>query len=145
MRIALRLTLAAAAVAAMLLLAAVIGWQGGSGGADGDVGAAAAATAAVSVLPRPYLFVHVPKSGGTSIGKLAELPENGGPTFIRYWHHPVDPKVIQEMLTKDFVFGHFKWGIHRHFGVPCTYMTFLRDPVDRVRRSRRSKSNGIEC
>ena len=30
------------------------------------------------LLPRPYLFIHVPKSGGTSLGKLAELEENGG-------------------------------------------------------------------
>jgi len=83
-------------------------------------------------LSKPYFFVHIPKTGGTSLAKVVGQNFNSS----EYWHiwaHP-KPHQYKTLLTKSVVFGHFKWGIHKVFNHTnkYTYVTIFRHPYDRV-------------
>ncbi len=84
------------------------------------------------------IFLHLPKTAGTTINRLIE------------WEYPlkemysVDPVLFQwsaahlrklppERLRKIRMFkGHMTYGLHEVLPQPATYITVLRDPVDRV-------------
>lgn len=81
-------------------------------------------------LQKPFLFLHVAKTAGSTLSSVFKRSER--PTkFTHTWAHPK----IQDMpsiIQKDIVFGHFRYGLHYYFNRSCTYMTVLRDPIDRV-------------
>ncbi|MBA3352510.1 MAG: sulfotransferase family 2 domain-containing protein [Blastocatellia bacterium] len=84
------------------------------------------------------IFLHLPKTAGTTVNRLIE------------WEYPlkemysVDPVLFQwsaahlrklppERLRKVRMFkGHMTYGLHEVLPQPATYITVLRDPVDRV-------------
>jgi hypothetical protein len=84
------------------------------------------------------IFLHVPKSAGTTLNRLIE------------WEYPlfemfsVDPvlfrwsrarlfRLPQERLKKFRVFkGHMPFGLHERLLQPATYITVIREPTDRV-------------
>ncbi len=84
------------------------------------------------------IFLHLPKTAGTTVNRLIE------------WEYPlkemysVDPvlfewssahlrKLPPERLRKIRMFkGHMTFGLHKVLPQPATYITVLRDPVDRV-------------
>lgn len=84
------------------------------------------------------IFLHLPKTAGTTVNRLIE------------WEYPlkemysVDPVLFQwsaahlrklapERLKKIRMFkGHMVFGLHEVLPQPATYITVLRDPVDRV-------------
>jgi hypothetical protein len=84
------------------------------------------------------IFLHVPKTAGTTLNRLIE------------WEYPisqmysVDPvlfewsaahlwKLPKERLAKTRMFkGHMLFGLHKVLPQPSTYITVLRDPVERV-------------
>lgn len=84
------------------------------------------------------IFLHVPKTAGTTLNRLIE------------WEYPllqiysVDPvlftwstrhlhKLSVERLRRTRMFkGHMAFGLHEILPQPATYITVLRDPVDRV-------------
>ena len=78
----------------------------------------------------PLVFVHIPKTGGTSLGDF--LRRNVGEEgFAHLWEPPEDSE-LSRLAECRAVIGHFHHGLHRRLGVPCAYATMLRDPVDRV-------------
>jgi hypothetical protein len=84
------------------------------------------------------IFLHVPKSAGTTLNRLIE------------WEYPisqmysVDPvlfewsaahlrKLPKQRLARTRMFkGHMLFGLHEVLPQPATYITVLRDPVERV-------------
>jgi Putative polyhydroxyalkanoic acid system protein (PHA_gran_rgn)/Galactose-3-O-sulfotransferase len=102
---------------------------------------------------RTVLFLHVPKAGGTTLGEYVynqcRAPEdhenhdegllNAGVLFIPYGFFKEPdlqvPGYIRPTLGRGdlrAVVGHFWFGIHEHVTRPWTYVTLLRDPVERV-------------
>ena len=115
-------------------------------------GAAAGAGAIVEAEPAPpvVLYLHIPKAGGTTLGEYvynqSRAPEDhdegllsAGVLFLPYGFFKEPdlevPEYIRPALARPdlrAVLGHFWFGIHEHVGRPWTYVTLLRDPVERV-------------
>jgi hypothetical protein len=86
------------------------------------------------------LFVHVPKTGGTSLVRF--FTDLYGPERC-FRHRARDPKThelgppMEKMTdhqreTVRFVAGHKAYGFHALFDRPALYITVVRDPVDRL-------------
>lgn len=84
------------------------------------------------------IFLHVPKSAGTTLNRLIEWEY---PLLAMYTVDPVLFRWSRERLwrlpkrrLKRFrVFkGHMKFGLHEVLPQPATYITVLRDPIDRM-------------
>ena len=84
------------------------------------------------------IFLHLPKAAGTTLNRLIEweypLSEiySIDPVFYRRsWAHL--QRLAKERLRKIRIFkGHMLFGLHAILPQPATYITVLRDPVDRV-------------
>ncbi len=84
------------------------------------------------------IFLHVPKSAGTTLNRLIEweypLLEmySVDPVFFR-WSRKRLFQFSAERLKRFRVFkGHMPFGLHETLARPATYITVLREPVDRV-------------
>lgn len=95
-------------------------------------------SAGAGAMDEAVIFLHLPKTAGTTVNRLIE------------WEYPlnemysVDPvlfewsarhlrKLPPERLKKIRMFkGHMLFGLHEVLPQPATYITVLRDPVDRV-------------
>lgn len=93
------------------------------------------------------LFLHLPKSGGTTLRHVLERqfpPEKSLSAYPTPESHAatragrlVLPPALAELTPEqrsrfDLVSGHFSYGIHEAFARSCRYLTFVRRPVDRV-------------
>ena len=86
--------------------------------------------------PRPplYLFMHVPKTAGTSlsaaIAKQLQLSTHWlyhrGPFPIAAQVADLSPCAFHDL---DLVGGHFAYGLHKRFARSCRYVAVLREPL----------------
>lgn len=78
------------------------------------------------------LFMHIPKTGGQTLRGVIKKQYDLKETY----RCPFMEEKINE-LSKEFrnslrfIYGHFLFGTHEYFPKPFTYISFLRDPVDR--------------
>lgn len=78
------------------------------------------------------LFMHIPKTGGQSLRGVIKKQYNLEETYRCPF---MEEKVIE--LTEEFrnslkfIYGHFLFGTHEYFPKPFTYITLLRNPVER--------------
>lgn len=84
------------------------------------------------------IFLHVPKTAGTTLNRLIEWE------YDLFEMYSVDPvlfrwsaehlrKLSKERLRKIRVFkGHIGFGVHEILPQPATYITVLRDPIERT-------------
>ncbi|MFM7108669.1 MAG: hypothetical protein ACKOZU_08750 [Planctomycetaceae bacterium] len=90
----------------------------------------------------PVLFVHVPKTAGTSLrrmlqaslGMQAVYPSDADLARRKDGGYPLAAEVLRELPTirpYGVLVGHFVAGIVRHLPVPHRAATMLRDPVQR--------------
>lgn len=78
-------------------------------------------------------FLHLPKTAGTSLKKVVTDQYPFHRCVLIYSHDPGFYHSIKNRVTRaDVVFGHIFYGIHNVFGVEGKYVTFLRNPIDRV-------------
>ena len=84
------------------------------------------------------IFLHVPKTAGTTLNRLIELEYpisqmySVDPVFFE-WSAAHLWKLPQARLSKMRMFkGHMLFGLHEVLPQPATYITVLRDPVERT-------------
>jgi hypothetical protein len=86
--------------------------------------------------PRPLIFLHIPKAAGSTVQKMVMQHYPGALSYIftgdtAQWLE--FPKMSEDdRASLDVILGHVHYGIHEHLPDPATYITMLRDPVDRV-------------
>lgn len=86
--------------------------------------------------PRPLIFLHIPKAAGSSLQEWVFRHYSGGRAY-RFkgdkdnWREFANLPETERALY-DVVLGHVNFGVHELLPEPATYMTMLRDPVDRV-------------
>ena len=80
------------------------------------------------------ICLHIPKTAGVSFRKLLERQYVGVPTFLRGAPHFLELLAMSRAQREPYrvVGGHFRFGLHLLFDSPSRYITFVRDPVERV-------------
>lgn len=80
------------------------------------------------------IFLHIPKTAGTSLRTLIHQAYPGEECLLLY--SAFEPEVftaIQQALPKAKVlYGHVCYGVHQTLGISGRYITFLRNPIERV-------------
>lgn len=80
------------------------------------------------------IFLHIPKTAGTSLRSLITQTYPGEECLFLY--SQFEPHVlaaIQQALPKAKVlYGHVCYGVHQTLGISGRYVTFLRNPIERV-------------
>jgi hypothetical protein len=87
---------------------------------------------------KALLFLHIPKAAGTTLHSVIERQFAPAVTFtISGSDSPQGIKEFKGLPAERrdrirLLKGHMPYGLHRYLSVPATYITMLRDPVDRV-------------
>ncbi|WP_199245677.1 sulfotransferase family 2 domain-containing protein [[Phormidium] sp. ETS-05] len=86
----------------------------------------------------PLIFVHIPKAAGTT---LHQIIERQYPKHLTFTLDGTNPEAAIEEFKQlpeaqrmkiKVLKGHMPFGLHEFLSGPCTYITMLRDPVERV-------------
>jgi len=91
-----------------------------------------------AVEPPTLIYLHLPKCGGTTLNRLIEweYPPHRiysvDPSFFRWSYYRLLRKSPRRLDGLRVIKGHMPFGVHRLIGRPSTYITVLRDPVERV-------------
>ena len=92
-------------------------------------------------IPGDYstIFLHIPKTAGTTLRSIIEDNFPADQSYFLYIGNALHPGMEQfSALTEEdkrkikIFSGHFHFGFHRHLPQPCKYITVLREPVDRT-------------
>ena len=82
------------------------------------------------------VFIHIPKTAGTSFRRLLDRQYPGPSLLPLYEPYPYTPEVLARLKRQaqqaTACIGHVPFGIDRQLGIDARYVTFLRDPVERV-------------
>ena len=84
------------------------------------------------------IFVHVPKSAGTTLNYIVAWEYSPlrichvDGRFYRAAFHRISRRTPRQLDKYDLFSGHMPFGLHRRLTRKATYITVLRDPVERV-------------
>lgn len=81
---------------------------------------------------RTILFVHIPRTAGTSVTDFLQrsVPPGTGLNVADPWGDSLDTVDILDEYS--FIGGHFGMDVRQRFEQPPRVLTFLRDPVTRI-------------
>jgi len=85
---------------------------------------------------RPTIFLHIPKTAGTTLRFILEDFYDKSETFKLYENEEHSGFAAFKKLTDaekrkiKFFLGHMPFGLHREIPQECKYITMLRDPVE---------------
>ena len=80
---------------------------------------------------RIVIFLHIPKAAGSTLNRV--IAQNYPPAAILKVGGKTDA-ALRDALTSEvrLIAGHRRFGMHAQLSRPFTYITVLRDPVERV-------------
>jgi len=87
------------------------------------------------------IFLHIPKAGGNTLKSILneQYREDERLRIYTYPHFSKDKGIerlkklsIEEKSKLKLIYGHFAFGIHKYLSAEAKYITFLRNPVDRI-------------
>lgn len=86
-------------------------------------------------MPAILLFMHIPKTAGTTFRFIVEQQYRPRELAALYPGHREQFDAFQAAARKRpplAAMGHFRFGLHRRLAPVTRYVTFLRDPVDQA-------------
>jgi hypothetical protein len=85
--------------------------------------------------PALLIFLHIPKTAGRTLLGILERQYGSNAVLDLYdssFGDGVASLTPAQIGSKRVIAGHFYFGVHNHLPGPFRYLTFLRDPVERV-------------
>lgn len=82
------------------------------------------------------IFMHIPKTAGTTLRKIIDQQYHAD-EIIQFNDEERLNRILKKMNNEKLgnlkcVQGHHPFGMHKHFSHPFSYITMLRDPVERI-------------
>ena len=82
------------------------------------------------------LFLHLPKTGGSTLRSIVRRQCRPEALYEVHLPHatPAELEAFGRTVSDDgaIIQGHFRFGLHQFLPHECTYITLVRDPVDRL-------------
>lgn len=80
------------------------------------------------------IFMHIPKTAGITLRYIISNQFNPEEVINTYKHETGFETIEEKVRTENIkcILSHHPFGIHKLVNKPFTYVTMLRDPVDRV-------------
>ncbi|MBC8170677.1 MAG: sulfotransferase family 2 domain-containing protein [Anaerolineae bacterium] len=87
--------------------------------------------------PAKLIFLHIPKNAGMSIRQIVARQYIGQPVFVFGGDHRQELQQFMALSQAErdayqCIMGHIRYGVHQLWSDPATYITLLRDPVERT-------------
>ncbi|KXS41809.1 MULTISPECIES: sulfotransferase family 2 domain-containing protein [unclassified Candidatus Frackibacter] len=83
------------------------------------------------ILNKLLIFLHIPKTGGVTLRRIIDKQYS-----LDEVHEGSEQGMINRLKRDEdklkCIQGHMKFGIHTHCSKPYTYITMLREPIERV-------------